>query len=287
MVLFVIILTAFLRPAAAQAPSAEKEVSFKTADGWTISGMLSAPKGSRKLPAVLFLHAFAHDREAYGQYLYPGLAQIIGAKDVATLRIDLRGRGRSRGAKELHSFSAEELSKVYLDVRAALKFLAEQETIDSSRLAIVAEEESADAAVLGGAGDPRVKAITLVSGRLSDAAKKRIATSRSALLLILSKEDREGFRDMATAYNLSRNPRSRIWVFSDLGIATTMFSVWRSEHPKEEPIEEGISRWMLEQIGSGDQRDAAPVQSQKRGARDRQMNGNSSAGKSAAPKSQR
>jgi len=287
MVLFVMILTAFFRPAAAQAASAEKEVSFKTADGWTISGMLSAPKGVRKLPAVLFLHAFAHDREAYGQYLYPGLAQIIGAKDVATLRIDLRGRGRSRGAKELHSFSAEELSKVYLDVRAALKFLAEQETIDPSRLAIVAEEESADAAVLGGAIDPRVKAITLVSGRLSDVAKKKIAVSRSALLLILSKEDREGFRDMAAAYNLSRNPRSRIWVFSDLGIATTMFSVWRSEHPKDEPIEEGISRWMLEQIGNGDRRDAASVQSQKRGVRERQMNGNSSASKSAAPKSDR
>src|SRR5215470_12259568 len=120
----VVVLTALLRGLGHQAPAAEREVSFRTEDGWTISGMFSAPGKEHKSPAVLFLHAFAHDREAYGQYLYPGLAQIIGGKDVATLRIDLRGRGRSVGEKELHSFSAEELSKIQLDVRASIKFLA-------------------------------------------------------------------------------------------------------------------------------------------------------------------
>ena len=106
----VIVLTALMRPSGQQAPAAEREVSFRTEDGWTISGMFSAPGKEHKSPAVLFLHAFAHDREAYGQYLYPGLAQIIGGKDVATLRIDLRGRGRSLGAKELHSFRSSKMS---------------------------------------------------------------------------------------------------------------------------------------------------------------------------------
>jgi len=248
--LFAILLTASAQPAADQAAT-EREVSFKTEDGWTISGMFNAPKNdTHKTPAVLFLHAFAHDREAYGQYLYPGLAQIIGAKGVSTLRIDLRGRGSSMGKKELHSFSSDELSKIYLDVRGAIKFLAGQESVDPARIAIVAEEESAEAAILGSAGDPRVKAIVLISGRLSEPAKKAIGAQRSAaLLLIVSKEDRTGFQDMAAAYNLTRNPSSRIWVFADIGIATTMFSVWRSEHPKREPIEEGITRWVLDQIG--------------------------------------
>src|SRR5687767_11098076 len=83
---------------------AEKEVSFKTDDGWTISGMLNIPdRATGRVPAVLLLHAFEHDRDAYGQYLYPGLAQIIASHGMATLRFDFRGRARSVGKKELNS----------------------------------------------------------------------------------------------------------------------------------------------------------------------------------------
>ncbi len=243
---------ALLYGMAAAAPSLawEKEVSFKIGDGWTIYGMLGVPEGSKgKVPAVLFLHTFAHDRDAYGQYLYPGLAQIIGAGDVATLRIDLRGRGRSTGVKELHSFSRRELEKLYLDVRAAIDFLNTQQSIDSSRLGIVAEEESAEAAVVGWGGDSRVKAMALISGRLDETAKKVIAAKPGLpMFLVVSKEDKEGFRDMAAAYKLTRGQHSSISVYKDTGVGTTMFSVWRSEHPNEKPIEEGIAQWMKEQL---------------------------------------
>src|SRR5437016_5075510 len=101
-VVFVLLYGATTTPALA----AEKEVSFKTEDGWTIHGVLGLPEGVKgRVPAVVFLHTFAHDSDAYGQYLYPGLAQIIGGSGFGTLRIDFRGRGKSIGEKELHSFS--------------------------------------------------------------------------------------------------------------------------------------------------------------------------------------
>src|SRR6266508_6405883 len=104
--------------------AAEKEISFKTEDGWTIYGMFFMSETAKQpLPAVILLHSFDHTADAYGKYLYPGLAQIIGERDVATLRIDLRGRGKSRVSKELHSFSPEEKAKLYLDVRGAIAFL--------------------------------------------------------------------------------------------------------------------------------------------------------------------
>ena len=236
--------------AATPSLATEKEVSFKTEDGWTIYGMLGVPEGAKgKVPAVVFLHTFAHDRDAYGQYLYPGLAQIIGGSDVVTLRIDFRGRGRSIGEKELHSFSRRELAKLYMDVRAAIKFLAVQQSVDSSRLGIVAEEGSAEAAVIGWGGDSRVKAMALISGRLDEEAKRLIGSNPALpMFLVVSKEDREGFRDMASAYKLTRSEQSRISVYKDVGIGTTMFSVWRSEHPKEKPIEDGIADWMKEQL---------------------------------------
>ncbi len=232
------------------ARAAEKEVSFKTKDGWTIHGMLGMPEGVKgRVPAVVFLHTFAHDSDAYGQYLYPGLAQITGGSGFATLRIDFRGRGKSIGEKELHSFSRQELAKLYMDVSAAIDFLAAQDSIDATRLGIVAEEGSAEAAVVVWGGDRRVKALVLISGRLDETALKLIASSPALpLFLIVSKEDREGFRDMASAYNLTRSEQSIILVYKDVGIGTTMFSVWRSEHPKEKPIEEGIADWIKERL---------------------------------------
>jgi dienelactone hydrolase len=240
---------------AAQAYAAEKEVTFKAEDGWIISGMLSVPESrAGKVPAAIFLHSYEHDRDAYGQYLYPGLAQIIGGREVSTLRFDFRGRGRSAGAKKLHLFSPEELSQLYLDVRAAIAFLAAQPGVDAARIGIVAEGASAEAAVMGWAGDRRVKAMILLSGRLSEAAKKEIAAGPDLpLFLVLSKEDRESFRDLADAYKLTRSRESRISVYRDLGMGTTMFSVWRSERPKEKPIEDGLAEWLVAQLKTAGQ----------------------------------
>lgn len=231
--------------------AAEKEVSFKTEDGWTISGMLNIPdRANGRVPAVILLHSFEHDRDAYGQYLYPGLAQIIAGRGVATLRFDFRGRATSVGKKEMNSFSPEERSRIYLDVRAAISFLEAQPAVDASRLGILAEGSSADPAVNGWGGNSRVKAITLISGRLGELAKKQIAASATPLLLLVSKEDRDSFRDTADAYNLSQSEESRIRVFNGIGMGTTMFSVWRSERPKEKPLEDGLAEWMVEQLRS-------------------------------------
>jgi dienelactone hydrolase len=242
-----IILTCWTSPAV----GAEKDVSFKTEDGWTISGRLDIPdRTTGKVPAVILVHAFEHDRDAYGQYLYPGLAQIISSRGIATLRFDFRGRARSVGKKQLSSFTPDERSKIFLDVRAAIAFLELQPGVDSSRLGIVAEGTSTDAAVKGWAGDNRVRAITLISARLGESTKKQIAASTTPLLLLVSKEDRDGFRDTAEAYNLSQAEETRIRVYKDVGVGTTMFSVWRSEHPKEKPLEDGIADWMIGQLRS-------------------------------------
>lgn len=232
--------------------AAEKEVSFKTEDGWTISAMFGIPEGTKgRVPVVILLHSFDHDRDAYGKYLYPGLAQIIGERGIATLRIDVRGRGKSRGSKELHSFSPEELSKLYLDVRAAIDFLESQPGVDVSRVGIVAEGQSTEAAVRGWGGDNRVRALVLISGRLSVLAKQLIDTTPEIpLFLVVSKEDRESFADMADAYKRTKSEDSRINVYKNMGMGTTMFSVWRSERPNDKPIEEGLSEWLIGQLRS-------------------------------------
>ncbi len=236
----------------------EKEVFFKTEDGRTIYATFSAPEiVNQKAPVVIFLPSFEHDRAAFGVYRdpgqgrqqYPGLAPVVANKGVATLRLDLRGRGKSRGSKELHSFSDEELSQIYLDVRAALAFLETQSSVDTSRVGMIAAGMSAEAAVIGWNGDRRVKAMAFLSGRLSDAAKKLIAANPDLpLLLLVSSEDKHGFADMSDAYFLSKNSETNIEIYDGLGIGTWMLSLFRAKYPKEKPLHEAIGEWMTAKL---------------------------------------
>ena len=236
----------------------EREVSFKTVDGWTIYGTLSIPDNAgRTVPTVILLPSTEHDRSAFGVYRdpgpgrpqYPGLAPAIQRRGVATLTLDLRGRGKSVGNKELHSFSAEELSKLYLDVQAAIAFLGSQPQVDVSRIGLVAVGESAEAAVTGWAGDKRVRALVLLSGRLSDIARKQIAESPDLpMLLVVSSEDKQGFADMTDAYFLSKSKESDVEVFDGLGIGTWMFSLYRAKYPKEKPLHDQVGDWISDQL---------------------------------------
>src|SRR5262249_30049150 len=153
--------------------SSERQVKFDTEDGWTIHGSLHLPAGASAedhAPAALLLHAAGHDRDAFTSFVYPGMSQILNSQGVAALRIDWRGRGESIGSQEYHSFTEQQKAKIRLDVQAALNFLAEQPQIDSDRLAVFAEEVSSEWAVTGTTGDSRVKALSFLSGRLSESA---------------------------------------------------------------------------------------------------------------------
>lgn len=228
---------------------AEQEVSFVTDDGWTLTGTLTTPAtaGATPVPAILFLHSPAHEQELFSAHGYPGFARLQA--QFVTLRIDIRGRGKSERPVAFHGFSKQQREQLYLDVAAALDFLAERDSVDSQRLAIFAEEISADSAVLGAAGDQRVRALVLLSGRLTQKAKEAIASNdQIAVLAMVSSDDRLGFRDMTDAYKLSQNPASDIQVHKGLGMATAMFSTWRYNRPTEKPLDYVMAEWLTTRL---------------------------------------
>jgi dienelactone hydrolase len=235
--------------------SVEEAVSFRTEDDWTIHGTLTRPAtlvGDEQVAAVLLLHSSSHEQELFSQHGYPGFARLQTA--FITLRIDIRGRGKSEGQIELHSFTSQQREQLYLDAKAALNFLASQKGVDSRRIGIFAEEISADSAVLGAAGDPRVKALVLVSGRLSAKAKNVIPMSPQVSILgMVSSEDRDGFRDMTDAYKLSKNSKSDILVYKGLGLAIAMFSTWRYNRPDDKPLDYVMADWLIERLNSAGQ----------------------------------
>jgi dienelactone hydrolase len=228
---------------------AEKEVSFITDDGWRITGTLTTParKADTRVPGILFVHSPAHEQELFSAHGYPGFARLQA--QFVTLRIDIRGRGKSEEPFALHRFSKQQREQLYLDVSAAVDFLAEQTSVDSQRLAIFAEETSADSAVLGAAGDQRVRGLVLVSGRLTDKAKAAIASNdQIAILAIVSSDDRLGFRDMTDAYKISKNSASDVRVYKGLGMATAMFSTWRYNRPDDKPLDYVMADWLTTRL---------------------------------------
>jgi dipeptidyl aminopeptidase/acylaminoacyl peptidase len=232
----------------------EKEVEFTTEDGWTIYGVLSVPDDTTeaaRLPAVLLLHSSGHDQETFNKhYAIPGLAQTFADRQVVSLRIDWRGRGKSIGRQEFHSFNNTQRRQVSLDVTAAVEFLAQQQGVDANRIGIVAEEFGADPAVRGSIGDSRVKLFALLSGRLSAEAKDYLASEVVPVACFVSNDDREGFADMTEAYNRSSHSDSDIFVFKNAGIGTTMFYLWRHRFPDKQPMDEQLADFVSEYLGT-------------------------------------
>lgn len=224
----------------------EKNITFETSDGWQIAGSLQIPIRKGKTPGVVMIHGSRHEKDAYGQTL----PQLLWDRSLATLRIDIRGRGSSRGPLAFHSMAPGQRNKVRLDVEAAIELLTSQSGVDRNRIAVAAEQDSADSAVIASGKNRRVAAYVLISGRLSREAKDAVATTCAPVFCLVSKEDRRGFKDMTDAYLSSGNGHSRLKVFDGIGFGTTMFSAWQFEFPSEQPIEQMIADWLAARMAS-------------------------------------
>lgn len=236
----------------------EKEISFKTEDGWTIYGTLSIPTGisqGERVPGVVLIHSPVHDRDIYlgrhqiGQNTFAKVTLRTALGNTATLRIDIRGRGKSSEPQEYHTFTEDQRARVALDVSGAIEFLSHQEQVNASQIGVVAEGSSAEAAVMAAFKDRRVRALVLLSGRLGQAAKELVASGKNvAVLSVATKEDKIGLGDMAEVYKLSRNPASDLMVLRDVGIGNSMFIMWANKFPNEKPLELTIAEWFVPKL---------------------------------------
>jgi len=229
----------------------QKEVSFQTEDAWKIFGTYTVPASYRegeKLPAALLLSSAPHSQVVWG--VYPGWLRI--QESIPTLRIDLRGRGKSEGEVPFEDFMPAQRENVAFDVKAGLNFLSAQPEVDQRRLGIVAEGFSAGPAIKGGFLDPRARAFVLVSGPLDQKALDLLASNvNKPLLFIVSDEDKSSFAGLTKAYTLTKNAESDIWVQYGLGSGLSMGSVWRSKYPtqpEEKAIDFLAGEWLMSRL---------------------------------------
>ncbi len=183
------------------------------------------------------VHGAKHDQQTYHF-----MSREIAKQGMATLRFDWRGKGKSaNGGRKLDQ------SKVYLDVKAAIQFLASQPSVDSNRIGAVAATLACVHTLQASLGDPRVKTIILLTSLEPNAEAKRIhTTSDVPIFAIASSEDNNYQRGSLAdstrqVYRLSRSKQSEFLLYDDAGRGSEMLKVKLELQPM-------ILRWLGDKL---------------------------------------
>lgn len=153
--------------APADAPYTAEEVVVKTPAGHTLAGTLTLPKtASRAKPVsaiVTVTGSGAQDRDEniglQGFRPFRQLADALGRRGIAVLRMDDRGTGASGG-----TFKGSTSADFAEDVRAGLAYLRTRPEIRADRLAVLGHSEGALIAPMVAEKEPTLRAIVLLAG---------------------------------------------------------------------------------------------------------------------------
>jgi dienelactone hydrolase len=225
----------------------EKTVTFQSEDGVVIGGIVS-PGAESGGPGVVLVPDSRHERDVYGT-----MAAELQGRGVTALRIDVRGRGASRGDVAYAHMGPLQRQRVALDVKGALNHLVAREEIDPDRLAVVAERDTAADAMTGGAG--RVRAAVVLGAHPHSRLTTALAAAPTSVLGLVSADDRTGVRGTVDAYLAGTEDGSRLVVMHRQGFGATMLSTVPG---REGPLENLIGAWLAARLGAAGGPDAPP-----------------------------
>tara|TARA_Y100000590_G_scaffold442858_1_gene571512 strand:+ start:1962 stop:2648 length:687 start_codon:yes stop_codon:yes gene_type:complete len=221
------------------------EFTFSAADQWELGALAKVPASSKPRPGVITVPASLHQRDAWLQ-----TADTLAETGIASLLMDIRGRGMSTGNRTYAQMGPLQRRNVRLDVTAAISQLAQIPGVDPNCLAIVGEQDTAVEALEAAVGDSRIKAACILSARHRVRLTRALGQRPIPVFGIVSAEDRLGLRATTDAYLAAPEGLSRLDVYRGLGIGITMASVLRFESPDQTPLEATIAEWFSERLNS-------------------------------------
>ena len=153
--------------APADAPYTAQEVRVKQPAGFTLVGTLTLPKGASRanpVPAIVTITGSGpQDRDEYlgidDFRPFRQIADALGRRGIAVLRMDDRGTGASGG-----TFKGSTSSDFAEDTRAGLAYLRTQPEIRADRLGVLGHSEGAVIAPMVADREPTLHAIILLAG---------------------------------------------------------------------------------------------------------------------------
>jgi uncharacterized protein len=152
--------------APADAPYTAESVSILNGSDVVLGGTLTVPRNPKApVPAVVTITGSGQqDRDEYlpiagGYRPFRQIADTLGRRGIAVLRLDDRGVGSSTGNPST-STSIDFAG----DIRAAVNYLRSRRDIDPARIALIGHSEGGLIAPLVATKDPKVRAIVLMAG---------------------------------------------------------------------------------------------------------------------------
>lgn len=152
--------------APAGAPYTAQDVKVPTPAGDTLAGTLTVPRERRGRVAAVITISGSGPQErdealpiVAGYHPFRQIADTLGRRGVAVLRLDDRGYGESTG-----NFAAATSADFADDVRAALAWLRARPAIDPARIVLLGHSEGAMIAPMVATTDTSLAGIVLLAG---------------------------------------------------------------------------------------------------------------------------
>ena len=215
----------------------KKEVTFRSADGFTLKGTFySAEKPG---PGLLLLHQCDGDRRVYDH-----LATMLNTARYNVLTFDFRGFGESQGGGYTDSAAQRQkvMDRMPGDIEAALNFLTSQSSVNPRALGIVASNCAVNQAVHAGRHHPEIRTLVVLSGGTDSEGEAYIKNSPKVPILgVASEEDREAAAATKKLVTLSADSDSHLEMFTDAGHAASILA-------KQPDLEPDIVIWFISNL---------------------------------------
>jgi dienelactone hydrolase len=197
----------------------KKDVDIQAQDGINLKATYFS--AGRSGPAMLLLHQCNMNRHAWD-----GLAEELASNGFNVLTVDFRGFGESGGSKSSDPDTrAAERKKWPGDVDDAYNYLLKQKGVDASRIAAGGASCGVTQASDLAARHHEVRALLLLSGMASDAAKAYIADNASLPVFgAASEDDKEAAKGIQEAVRASKDPKSVVKIYAGTEHGVPMFA---------------------------------------------------------------
>jgi hypothetical protein len=207
--------------APAGAPYTAEDVRVPGPHGITLGGTLIRPTGVGPFPAIVTISGSGQqDRDEFiplagGIRLFRQVADTLGRRGIAVLRLDDRGVGASTG--DAPSSTTADFAD---DIRAAVAYLRTRRDIDGTRIGLLGHSEGGIIAPMVASTDAGIRAVILLAAPASKGADISKAQNRYAIdrMPKLSAAQRDSLYAVAVTQidgTVSDNPWVRWWMQYD------------------------------------------------------------------------
>ena len=221
-------------------PYSEEEVSYAnpSTPGVELAGTFTKPKKGAPSPAVLLITGAGpqdRDETTAGHKPFLVLSDYLTRQDVAVLRVDDRGVGKSTG-----TFENSTLKDFATDAEAGFRYLLTRPDVDHKRIGLIGHGEGAIVAGMVAASTPGIGFLVLLNGTAVPGEKVLLAqTSRAQRAAGLPEEQVEADYRIGTGiYKMVEQGRSGADIRQALANAPENYAPylesWRRQIPRLE-----------------------------------------------------